>query len=219
VIAGAETQQRNAADITAAAPLAAEKVKGEKQGQATTNLPVIEQNTAYAQNILKNIVTHPGLEADVGLRSYLPVVRGTDRANFRSLRNQINGTAFLQAFQTLRGGGQISNVEGDKATSAITRLNDPNIDKESFVQAANELYNILDVGLQRARGEAQGNFNQNFSSEEFSKVNPGFNLPVSGNGSFTNDTGIPTDQARQAPDGNFYIPDPNRPGKYLMVQP
>lgn len=26
-------------------------------------------------------------------------------------------------------------------------------------------------------------------------------------------------QARQAPDGNFYIPDPSRPGKYLMVQP
>ena len=26
-------------------------------------------------------------------------------------------------------------------------------------------------------------------------------------------------QARQAPDGNFYVPDPNRPGKFLMVQP
>jgi hypothetical protein len=26
-------------------------------------------------------------------------------------------------------------------------------------------------------------------------------------------------QARQAPDGNFYVPDPNRPGKYLQVNP
>lgn len=27
-----------------------------------------------------------------------------------------------------------------------------------------------------------------------------------------------TTQARQAPDGNWYVPDPNRPGKYLQVQ-
>lgn len=25
------------------------------------------------------------------------------------------------------------------------------------------------------------------------------------------------DQSRQAPDGNWYVPDPNRPGKYLRV--
>lgn len=28
-----------------------------------------------------------------------------------------------------------------------------------------------------------------------------------------------TSQARQAPDGNYYVPDPNRPGKFLMVKP
>jgi hypothetical protein len=27
----------------------------------------------------------------------------------------------------------------------------------------------------------------------------------------------PVDGAKQAPDGNFYVPDPNRPGKYLRV--
>lgn len=32
-------------------------------------------------------------------------------------------------------------------------------------------------------------------------------------------TPISTDQARQAPDGNWYVPDPSRPGKYLMVKP
>lgn len=29
----------------------------------------------------------------------------------------------------------------------------------------------------------------------------------------------PVPGARQAPDGNYYVPDPARPGKYLMVQP
>lgn len=29
----------------------------------------------------------------------------------------------------------------------------------------------------------------------------------------------PVPGAQQAPDGNYYVPDPNRPGKYLMVQP
>lgn len=35
------------------------------------------------------------------------------------------------------------------------------------------------------------------------------------------DFGLPPDapQPRQAPDGNYYVPDPNRPGKYLRVEP
>jgi hypothetical protein len=28
----------------------------------------------------------------------------------------------------------------------------------------------------------------------------------------------PVEGARQASDGKFYVPDPNRPGKYLQVQ-
>lgn len=192
----------NQAELEYAGPIAAEKDKGTFIGQAQTKLPVIEQNTAYAQNLLKQLVAHPGLSSDTGAMSYLPVMRGTDRANFRSIRNQINGTAFLQAFQTLKGGGQISNAEGDKATTAITRMNDPNIDSQSFKSAANELFNILQVGLERARGEAQGNFNQNFTPEQFNKQNFG-----------------PMEGAQQASDGNYYIPDPERPGKYLMVQP
>ena len=28
----------------------------------------------------------------------------------------------------------------------------------------------------------------------------------------------PVQGAKQAPDGNWYVPDPNRPGKYLMVR-
>lgn len=36
-------------------------------------------------------------------------------------------------------------------------------------------------------------------------------------GALSSPNGMPAD-ARQAPDGNWYVPDPNRPGKYLMVR-
>lgn len=147
------------------------KTLAEKSATQKSNLPVIAQNTAYAQDILKRLVDHPGLPYATGAGALLPTIPGTSQADFKALRNQINGVAFLQAFQTLRGGGQISNVEGDKATSAITRLNDPKISPEAFKTAANELYNILDVGLQRAKGEASGNFDQSFGSQDFNKDN------------------------------------------------
>lgn len=164
-----------------AAPIKVEEKKGEIQGQQLTNLPVLEQNTAYAQKLLSDIVFHPGLQYAQGAGSLLPTVPGTPQADFKALRNQINGISFLQAFSTLRGGGQISNIEGEKATGAITRMNDPKTSPEAFKAAANELYNILQIGMERAKGEAGGNFNQNFNQQDFGKTNTSLN-PTSGSG-------------------------------------
>ena len=43
---------------------------------------------------------------------------------------------------------------------------------------------------------------------------------INGNGMSLKEPAAPTvPNAQQAPDGKFYIPDPNRPGKFLMVEP
>lgn len=149
------------------------KAEGEKQGSAASNLPSVEQNTAYSQKILQDLVSHPGLHYAQGAASYAPLIRGTSRADFEALRRQVGGTAFLQAFQSLKGGGAISNVEGEKATEAITRIMDQSLSPDDFVKAANDLNNILNIGLQRAKGEAQGNFNQTFSPDDFNQQNLG----------------------------------------------
>ena len=78
---------------------------------------------------------HAGLENFVGARNMfggaglmnLPFgpekpIGGSDAADFEAKLGQVQGKLFLQAFDTLKGGGQITEVEGEKATSALANL-------------------------------------------------------------------------------------------------
>lgn len=66
--------------------------------------------------------------------------------------DQLKGQAFLQAFETLKGGGQITEREGIAAQNAIARLNRAQ-STEAFQAALQELKEIAGRGLKRARGE------------------------------------------------------------------
>lgn len=55
---------------------------------------------------------------------------------------QLRGQAFLQAFETLKGGGQITQIEGQKATDAIARLSTAQR-HEDVVAALRELEEVL----------------------------------------------------------------------------
>jgi hypothetical protein len=87
------------------------------------------------EELLPNIKKeHPGLQNATGMRSggalfqNIPLVSddsavvGTDAADFIAARNQIGGSAFMQAYDALKGGGHISDAEGEKATAAILNL-------------------------------------------------------------------------------------------------
>lgn len=183
--AGLVETSKNNADIAAAGPLATVKQTGEAQGIAQRNLPTAEKNVNYSKNLLREIVTHKGASSSFGLHAYLPIIKGSDRADFNSKRNQINGIAFLQAFSDLKGSGAISDKEGESATTAITRMGDPNISEQEFKAAATELYNILETGFENQKLIAAGKFqgsapigNQNIPETlPVDKTNPGFNLP------------------------------------------
>lgn len=104
--------------------------------------------------VIDKALSHPGLETSVGLsgkvdpRNYVP---GTDAADFRAVLDQIGGSAFLQAFESLKGGGQITEVEGKKATDAIARLSRDQSDKE-FKQSLNDLRQVMTAGYKRLSG-------------------------------------------------------------------
>lgn len=66
---------------------------------------------------------------------------------------QLQGKAFLEAFENLKGGGQITEVEGRKATEAIARLNASQSEK-AFRAALSELRDVVGAGLERARQRA-----------------------------------------------------------------
>jgi hypothetical protein len=137
--------------------------------QALSQLPVItakvEQgldliNTMIGErdkngNLLKGQAPHPGFSATVGATATpgARFVPGSSAADFMTYFDQIAGQAFLEAFETLKGGGQITQIEGEKATSAINRMNIASSERE-FIKAAMEFQDVMRAGLERAQKKA-----------------------------------------------------------------
>lgn len=92
---------------------------------------------------------HPGFTGAVGA-TLVPGVRlvpGTQAANFQALFNQVEGAAFLEAFNVLRGAGAITEKEGAKATAARTRMS-LSQSEEEFTKAAREYQDVIRKGVQ-----------------------------------------------------------------------
>ncbi len=134
---------------------ASEGAKGKGQGEASANLPVVEANANAILGMIDSLDTDPYLDSMVGpVSSRLPNV-SAEAARVQSKMDQIGGQAFLQAFNSLKGGGQITEIEGQKATQAIARLNAAQSPAD-YRQALNELRQIVMTGVQRARQQAGG---------------------------------------------------------------
>ncbi len=65
----------------------------------------------------------------------------------------MKGRAFLQAYTTLRGGGQITEVEGKKAEDALARLN-RSLSETEAKQALADFRDAVTVGMQKLREKA-----------------------------------------------------------------
>jgi hypothetical protein len=107
--------------------------------------------------LLKGEAPHPGFQDVVGAtwRPGLRFVPGTDAASFQTRFDQIKGGAFMQAYETLKGGGQITNVEGDKGTSAINRMNTAQSEQE-FITAARDFQGVIRRAVERAKTRVGG---------------------------------------------------------------
>jgi hypothetical protein len=107
-------------------------------------------------DVLNKAINHPGRETVTGLSGALDprnYVRGSDARDFQVVVDQIGGKAFLQAFESLKGGGQITEVEGKKATDAMARLNTSQSDSEYLV-ALEDLKGVMNAGYQRMTGKS-----------------------------------------------------------------
>lgn len=96
-----------------------------------------------------------GFEDYVGAswRPGMRFIEGSDAASYEVRQKQIEGQAFLDAFETLKGGGQITEKEGEKATAAKSRMNKATSEAE-YVKAARELQQILRTGVENAKKKA-----------------------------------------------------------------
>ena len=87
---------------------------------------------------------------DRGITGYLQIP-GTAARDWQSKYKQLTGETFLSAFNSLRGGGAISDREGNAATEAQAALKDPGISEEEFKRNAKILEDTLKRGINRAR--------------------------------------------------------------------
>lgn len=136
------------------------RVTGEAAAGAQANLPKAEAQADNMLGVIDGILKDPALPGAVGLKSYAYAfggldkpIPGTPEAGFQARVDQLQGQAFLQAFESLKGGGQITEGEGRKATEAIGRLSTAQ-DEKSFKAALADLRSIVIAAKGRARKQA-----------------------------------------------------------------
>lgn len=132
------------------------KIEGETLGEAQVNLGGTLQKADQSIALIDQMLKHPGFEAATGLSSIIDprnYIAGTDATDFNVMRKQLEGKAFLEAFESLKGGGQITEVEGKKATEAIARLSTTQ-SEQAYREALMELRGILELGKLRSMQRA-----------------------------------------------------------------
>lgn len=137
------------------------KVLGKERTTAKINFPKIKSNARVVKGVVRQILKHPGFKSVVGAPSVGKVaqfVGGTKEAAFSSLMKQLTGKQFIQQYQdVLKGGGQITEIEGTKATEAVSRLT-TKLPEKDFKEAAKEFITEMDrlvlLAEQRASGRA-----------------------------------------------------------------
>lgn len=109
-------------------------------------------NSARALNMIDSLLTDPELASGVGWKSTLGVLPETKAKELKTKIDQIKGDVFLKAYEGLRGGGQITQPEGEKATQALARI-DPALSVDEFKKALLELRGTyLDFSSRAATG-------------------------------------------------------------------
>lgn len=136
-------------------------VIGEDVGRLKTTIKKAETNADYLLTKVDELVGHPGFETSVGAQgaSYLfgmldkplpPQLGGGDARDWIARFKEVQGQQFLQAIETMRGTGSISEAEGKAAQQAIARMSQSQTEKE-FRVAAKDFQNIIRRGVDAHR--------------------------------------------------------------------
>lgn len=131
-----------------------EKVLGEETGKGMVALPQVLSTANQTLKAIEDVRTHPGREWGTGAFGTIPGIPGTQQRGFVAALDQLKGKTFLEAFNSLRGGGAITEAEGAKATNAMARL-DRAQNKGDFETALNDLRDVVKSGMLRAAAKAR----------------------------------------------------------------
>jgi hypothetical protein len=144
-----------------------QKAVGTAQGEAQVNLPTVESNAKTLFGYVDAVADDKNLDNMLGYKGYLPNV-STGARTLQSKINQLNNSAFLMAFERLKGGGAITEIEGRKATEAMTRLQEMVQKGEDYREALKsfreEVSRLAEVARRKA-GAGGPNGNAGFQQQ------------------------------------------------------
>lgn len=131
--------------------------RGKAEGEAIADLPRVEATADRIISQIEGIEKDPRLSNVTGWQARLPTLNPKN-VDVEERIAQLGGAAFLQAFESLKGGGQITEVEGRKATDALARLTNLRQSDEGFRQALadfkQEVQMLVDIARRRAGAPA-----------------------------------------------------------------
>jgi hypothetical protein len=110
---------------------------------------ILEGLDATSEAALFGSLSVPADNPETGEPSALWRLAPASAKEANSYLKQLRGQAFLKAFQMLKGGGTITNLEGSKAEASLNRLSDRVLfgSKQEVLQALDELENGVKEGL------------------------------------------------------------------------
>ena len=136
---------------------AAARERGKALGDAQTGLPQSIQAAQSTIEKIDEIANDPQLERIIGWSAYNPgsyLPYTPEQRGLVARVKQVQGRFFLQAFDALRGGGQITEKEGEKAQEAIARIMDVDQDMRSYrvalEDARREVWSLTNIARTRA---------------------------------------------------------------------
>lgn len=134
--------------------IAGAKAQAQDRIKYSADLPRILSQGEDLIKTIDNVLEHPGFSFSVGKTAPAGTVAaifpGTQSASFKLALEQLGGKEFLQAYESLKGSGQITEIEGQKAQNSISRMRTANTE-EDFIKSANELKEIIKTGMNRAK--------------------------------------------------------------------
>lgn len=139
---------------------AALKKAMQNQIDGLSKLTEAQQSANYMNGLLTQLAKSEGLPGMIGFpdsvsgaiyKVFGTPFMGTVEADFEARLSQIGGMQFLQAFQSLKGGGQITEAEGNKATEAMSRLQKTGQSEASYRKAIKDLRDVTQRAIIKAR--------------------------------------------------------------------
>jgi hypothetical protein len=131
------------------------KAKAENTVKAQAGLPNVIQESQNTIGLIDELLKSPGLKTAVGASRMFGMqnIPGTAAKDFDVRLDQLKGKQFLQAYESLKGAGAITDIEGTKAGNAIARM-DASASEKEFEKAAREFQSIIKQGVERAKAKA-----------------------------------------------------------------